>query len=181
MSESESTVEYLHGKQDKSKKGSVPKDENGKPSRLRHTNLMVTINTNQVVEQSSEDFNQLVDKLRNSITSVFKESFIHDYCKLSKKAVPGSQLNDEWFKPQGRQTVFACEVGPQSKRLHAHVGIFIPHYTYIDIELDKLKSDIKEVMKLSGWDNVYINTTYDRSSSKSEQCLLDYISKNPAQ
>ena len=163
----------------KKKKGSAPLDDDGKKTRLRHTNYFLTINTNQVFHERSEEAEGQKESLRTAIRKIFNEKFIDSYIDLHPNAPKGSKINELWIKCDETEIIWALEVGETSKRLHAHVAVLIPHYTLLKVKEQDLKIDLDKAMEEVGYSNYYFKPIYGREAGCGKDQLKAYIMKNP--
>src|SRR5579875_267195 len=151
--------------------------------RLKHSNVLITINTNDMISENPNDPIRIekIDRLRTAVKAVFNEDFLKYYISLRTdhpKYEPGMQIDSNWIHPDKIAIRFAIERGPRSGLLHVHVGVFISHYTVIKYELEKIKEDIKKAMSNVGWSSPYINAVYSQVANI-DDALRDYIAKNP--
>jgi len=147
--------------------------------RLRHSNLMITINTNDcVVNPSTEEGQQKIQNFRQIIKSIFNESFVQNYFIFKSDAPQGSAFTNLWF-PRQPEIHYALEIGGERGFLHCHIGIFIAHRTKIQLDESKFYNDLLEKMTAVGWSNFYINKRWSYNASDLKQGLLEYIKKNP--
>lgn len=163
----------------KVKNKDVPLDANGNKARLRRTNYFVTINTNQAMTPESEEAEQKIEVLRVAIRKVFNEQFIDQYVQLADKALPGSAINKTWVKWDECSLHWAPEIGEGQHRLHAHIGVFIPHYTKIKIKEKELLEALTPIMEEAGFPGFYFKSKYGNEAGNSQEILMSYIKKNP--
>src|SRR5579885_1946725 len=154
-----------------------------KKKRLKHSNLMLTINTNDHISENPNDPIRIekINRLKTAIKNVFNEDFLKYYISLrtdDPRLPEGSKIDSTWIHPDKIAIQYSIERGSKTGFLHSHVGIFISHYTVIKYELEKLKSDIKNAMTEQGWSSPFIHHTYSQAANV-DKTLYDYISKNP--
>lgn len=164
----------------KIKNKNVPSLKDGKKARLRRTNYFVTINTNQAMTPQSEEAEQKIETLREIIRKIFNDTFIDNYVGLAEKAPEGSAITKEWIKTDETAIHWGPEIGDDQHRLHAHVGVFIPHYTKLRINEKKLLADLTTLMDEGGFAGFYFNSKYGTETGPSEEILREYVRKHPA-
>jgi hypothetical protein len=162
----------------------APANGSAKKKHLAHTNILLTINTNEFISENAEDPVRIekIQKFKEGIRKIFNEKFLQNYIsiKQDKRTPPGSAINSEWIKTDALELQYAVERGPKTGFLHAHIGIFIAHWTLLKLEYDKLKQDLTEVMTELGWPGFnFAPPTYGRLASDVDNGLKNYISKSP--
>jgi hypothetical protein len=155
-----------------------------KSKRLKHSNMMLTINTNDYIsdDPNNEMRIEKIDKFKRALRRVFNEHFLQNYVSVKQdpRTPPGSAIDSNWVKTDGLEIQFNCERGPKTGFLHSHVGIFLSHYTLIKYELELLKNDIRKACFEEGWENVYISPqSYSIKASDIDNWLKEYIEKSP--
>jgi hypothetical protein len=155
-----------------------------KKKHLKHTNILLTVNTNEYISEDTKDSVRLqkISKLKEAILKIFNKYFVANYIsiKQDKRTPPGSAVSSEWFKTDALLIQYSVERGPKTGFLHAHIGIFIPHYTLIKLESEKLYQDLGNVMKESGWPGFHLSpVVYGRLASDVDHGLMNYIAKSP--
>ena len=154
-----------------------------KKRRLKHSNLMLTVNTNDFISENPDDpiRQEKINRLRTAIKNVFNEDFLKYYISLradDPRLPEGSAIDSNWIHPDKIMIQYSLERGSKTGFLHSHIGIFISHYTIIKYELEKLKEDVKKAVAEQGWESPFIHHTYSQSANP-DQTLQDYVSKSP--
>lgn len=108
------------------------------------------MNTNDYISENPEDQVRIekIEKFKEGIRKIFNERFLQNYIsiKQDKRTPADSALTPEFIKVDALELQFAVERGPKTGFLHAHIGIFIPHYTLLKLEYEKLKGDLSKMM-----------------------------------
>src|ERR1700677_4872483 len=124
-----------------------------------YSTFFLTINTNQQAYATS--------KLKKRLTELFEND--DDFYLLFKNR-PGTEGGVESIDREDAKIQMAIEVGPKSKKVHAHVLIRVRHHG--NIQFDKAFTD-DVIKKLLGVDGIYINI---KGSGASILTLEEYIS-----
>lgn len=146
----------------------LTKSGNKKQLKLRHSNYLITINTNKRYTGFEEHFNAKEVELQNAIEAIF-----NDTSNLVKIVTFKDTTHNFTRKHIKNINVdYALELAPNTSTLHAHVALYISHYSSIKIDYALMKKLLLEQLKL---ENIYIN---NRVCSSSEKNILEYIYKN---
>ncbi len=161
-------------------KAKTPVGTDGTKTRLRHTNIFCTLNTNQNVQETSENYELMTNNLRAVINSVWNEDYLDRYVEIKEGAPSGSVVDAPWIKVDKCEIQYALELGPETGKLHAHIGIFIPHYTLLQLNNAKFREDLTNAMVANGFPNgFYYNVKFGAEAYDPVVAMKAYIAKNP--
>ena len=93
-----------------------------KQRRLKHSNVLITINTNDMISENPNDPIRIekIDRLRNAIKAVFNEDFLKYYISLRTdhpKYEPGMQIDSNWIHPDKISYKICNRTRPQNRIL----------------------------------------------------------------
>lgn len=137
-------------------------------SRVRHSNFLVTINTN--VRPTADD----IDDLASSLDGAIQEFLTPDGLRQTINVLePNVRLNRASVRDV--EAEYAIEVGEKAKggRVHAHCIIKVSHTTKIRMDGKKITELITSQMDSSAVKNVYVNIKLLNTGAYAE----DYIRK----
>jgi hypothetical protein len=116
----------------RSKVSNVRAKQKKKPERrIKHSNFIFTINTNQRIGPYDERLEEFCDSLKDCMSDIF--SNLHDYVKILE---PDHEWSREYIKKAECDSV--VERGEKFDQIHCHCFIGISHYS-------KLQLDRKEI------------------------------------
>lgn len=145
----------------------VPKEKKTKRQNT-YSNFLLTINTNQQVQPTSEEFEPFCRKFRGVIQALMTGATKY----IKYKTTDGcSNLIDSI---NSESTV---EVGTDTNpSVHCHSLIMIKHHTKLQLDLAKIRHVVKAAMDLPG---VYVNVRLvNRNAACNLQAVLGYIRKD---
>jgi hypothetical protein len=127
----------------------VPK---AKRNQLRYSNFLCTINTN-VAFQDEQDprLKEFSLKFSSALDDIFEKNI--------KDAVMIKQPGDTWDKIKKVQILGKLEIGGEHKKLHAHIGCRIAHYTKIHLDCVKIRESVENSCQLPP-NSVYVNSEW---------------------
>lgn len=138
------------------------KERNVRP---KHSNFLLTINTNKGIADGSEGMAEKIATFETSINQILQN--VGDYVRLPD----GDDWNDdEKFKDVNIQ--YTIERGDKQHRLHIHILFQFTHFSKILLNYDKIKSKICDDM---GLENVYMLNKLIKNSGQMN--ITDYLQK----
>jgi len=148
-----------------------------KRKHVQHSNVLLTINTNQRVDIKSSEYPIMKQKFKEILNEIFNRNFKR-YISFKRGAPTGSNFKKQWFK--SIKLEFATEVGPKTKCLHAHILIKIAHYTLIKIDMEKIREDLDKLMKEKlNISSYHFHFDYTKRANDNIDNIRKYIYKNP--
>ena len=137
------------------------KEKNIKP---KHSNFLLTINTNQQYKDNDEHLDNDIKVFDNTTNEILNH--IDEYVKLPEPHI----WNDDLIKDADIQ--YVIERGGKKGQLHIHILFKFTHHTNIQLNYDKIKTKIKTDL---GLQNVYMLNKLIRHSGNDN--IVDYLSK----
>jgi len=125
----------------------------------KHTNMFITINTNQTTLDILPQFRQVCREYFNKL-----EDYI-DFRDNKKNTLDYIDIIDCKYK---------IEIGPKNHTIHVHALIKITHHTYIRMMIRELKEDIRKAMNIAT--DFHLDTKFLKSD-ESELNILQYMQK----
>lgn len=141
--------------------------EEQKVKQLRHSNFFITINTNKRFTGNEEDYEEFIEKFKNSIDNQFTNDNIVNLIKVQNEE---HELSEKYIKNIDIQS--AIELGPATGTVHSHILVKIAHYTNVRLEYQHFKETI---MKDMGLKNIFMNIKLYRNAGDR---LETYLNKN---
>ena len=156
------------------KKVGRPKGKTGKPPtlRLRHSNYLLTFNTNKPIDNpNSEEFRQFDEAVNNIINSIINKTRLgtpEDLIRITKAGHTFDKIVSIRF--QG-----ASEIGDIKKCLHYHIAVKIAHRTAVHLNLDKIRAEWTDGLQALRLKNGVFNYELYKDA---ERDVLRYIYKH---
>lgn len=141
--------------------------EQQKIKQLRHSNFFITINTNKRYTGNEEDYEEFIEKFKNSIDNQFTNDNIVNLIKVQNEE---HELSEKYIKNIDIQS--AIELGPTTGTIHSHILVKIAHYTNVRLEYQYFK---EQIMKDMGLKNIFMNVKLYRNANDT---LERYLFKN---
>ena len=156
MSNNKPTIKIKENIQDMTKK-----DKNIKP---KHSNFLLTINTNQQYKENDEHLGDDIEIFDNSIKTILNS--IDEYVNLPE--------TDKWddatiIEPE---IEYVIERGGMKGQLHIHILFKFKHFSKIQLNYNKIKDKLKTDL---GLDNVYMFNRLIRNGGNDN--VMDYLKK----
>lgn len=101
--------------------------------------FFLTMNTNRSPVSNVEE-RELVSNLGDALTDVFKDH--NSMRQIIKFLIPGHTYSKLFIQSSAAE--FAVEKGGKMKRLHAHVWLEVTHTSKIHLDLEAVKSLVKD-------------------------------------
>jgi len=137
--------------------------------RVKFSSFLLTINPNQSYDPGDvKSIKKASKKLKKSIDGLFNEGNIGKLIKI----------NNEKDKEKDKKEIIrdinihkSLEYGKEKGKLHAHLFVVINHYSKIQLDNQKIRSELKEDLG-----SIYYNNTLVRNKEDAQN-ILEYISK----
>lgn len=138
--------------------------------RLKHSNFIITINTNKKVGVHSKEAEELAERLEIIGEEVLKELNANGF---GFKYLDGQgSWTPQWIKSV--ETEGTTEIGPKTGFLHLHMMVLLEHWTKVQVDTKELKEYFSEA-----WGSpVYVNVEYFMEADRAREVLRAYIRKN---
>ena len=130
----------------------------------KHSNFLLTINTNQQYKDNDEHLDNDIEVFDNTINEILNH--IDEYVNLPE--------NDKWDDNTIKdvQIDYTIERGGKKGQLHIHILLKFKHHSRIQLNYEKIKSKVKEDL---GLNNIYMYNRLVRNSGNDN--ILDYLNK----
>ena len=137
------------------------KEKNIKP---KHSNFLLTINTNQQYKDNDEHLQDDIEIFDESIKTILNN--IDQYINLPET----DKWNDETIKDCDID--YTIERGSKKGQLHIHILFKFKHHSRLQLNYEKIKEKLKTDL---GLNNVYMYNRLVRNSGNDS--IIDYLSK----
>ncbi len=137
------------------------KEKNVKP---KHSNFLLTINTNQQYKENDEHLQDDIEIFDHSIKTILNN--IDQYINLPET----DKWNDDTIKDCDID--YTIERGSKKGQLHIHILFKFKHHSKIQLNYTKIKD---KLIKDLGLKNVYMYNRLIRNNGSEN--VLDYLSK----
>ena len=137
------------------------KEKNVKP---KHSNFLLTINTNQQYKDNDEHLQDDIEIFDHSIKTILNN--IDQYINLPET----DKWDDNTIKDADID--YTIERGGKKGQLHIHILFKFKHHSRLQLNYEKIKDKLKTDLVL---DNVYMYNRLIRNSNNDN--VLDYLSK----
>ena len=137
------------------------KEKNIQP---KHSNFLLTINTNQQYKDDDEHLQDDIEIFDESIKTILNN--IDQYINLPET----DKWNDETIKDCDID--YTIERGGKKGQLHIHILFKFKHHSRLQLNYDKIKDTLKKDL---GLQNVYMYNRLVRNSGNDS--IIDYLSK----
>lgn len=151
------------------------KDKRAGEKVLRESGFLLTVNTN-TIPKSGDEAERMGNELKDTIKDLLEGSDANGEPKIKRliKFV-GERASDEYGTESVKEIKYeiGIELGthPKGGRVHAHVAIYIKHYSKIHLNTDEIQGFINNE---TGYDT-HVNVKYIGGYDALER----YISKRP--
>ena len=137
------------------------KEKNVKP---KHSNFLLTINTNQQYKDNDEHLQDDIEIFDESIKTILNN--IDQYINLPET----DKWDDNTIKDV--DVDYVIERGGKKGQLHIHILFEFKHHSHLQLNYEKIKDKLKTDL---GLDNVYMYNRLIRHNGSEN--VLDYLSK----
>ena len=137
------------------------KEKNIKP---KHSNFLLTINTNQQYKDDDEHLDDDIEIFNHSIKTILNN--IDQYINLPET----DKWNDETIKDCDID--YTIERGGKKGQLHIRILFKFKHHSRLQLNYEKIKEKLKTDL---GLNNVYMYNRLVRNSGNDS--IIDYLSK----
>ena len=137
------------------------KEKNVKP---KHSNFLLTINTNQQYKDNDEHLQDDIEIFDESIKTILNN--IDQYINLPET----DKWDDDTIKDADID--YTIERGGKKGQLHIHILFKFKHHSRLQLNYEKIKDKLKTDL---GLDNVYMYNRLIRNNGSEN--VLDYLSK----
>ena len=137
------------------------KDKNIKP---KHSNFLLTINTNQQYKDDDEHLQDDIEIFDESIKTILNN--IDQYINLPET----DKWDDETIK--NVDVDYVIEHGGKKGQLHIHILFKFKHHSRLQLKYEKIKEKLKTDL---GLNNLYLYNRLVRNSGNDS--IIDYLSK----
>ena len=146
--------------------------------RLAHSAWLITVNTNKEFHGTEDNFQEEYDRIKGVIDQVFgNESLSKNASKYFPIRRSGAynaktadhQYNNSYIK--NIKVEITSELGGERSLLHFHIVVWISHWTYLNIAIPTIRTDLQQLYGQS----LYINMKRLHTSSVTK--AREYIRK----
>lgn len=162
-----------------------PKTLKEQGKKLAHSNWLFTFNTNcQWNGDDNDKQRKLFLGLAEGMKKAFSQQNIASAITLkSAQKKAGHEVNANWIASI-RVTPPKVEVGGDRAQIHGHVGVFIDHYTRIQLDYTKLKHVVRDEVRAATGEpkrRIYFNAKVLKSDAQITSTIINYVDKDTAE
>lgn len=116
-----------------------------KKRRIKYSNYKILINPNKrIPPENKQEIREAMEQLHRALATVFSRENLPNLIVINKYKCPDDTFCPELFKEidvGGR-----VEYGPQNHCVHAHVWLYISHYTCMKLDYEAVDKAFEELL-----------------------------------
>lgn len=133
------------------------------PEKFKHTNILLTINTNQRYQDNDANLQNDVEVFDGTVQNILNN--INNYCKFPD----GDNWNDNSIKDVSID--YIVEKGTQKNCIHAHALVKIKHNTKLQLDFKKIQEKVNTELGIV----TYVNGRLVKNNGSDN--IVDYLNK----
>jgi len=138
----------------------------------RHSNFLITINTNQVYDPNNPDSLSLETRFDQALSTIFADTNIPNLIDFK---IDGHTFTRPYIDSINVERVIEYNGKTNQNRLHAHVFVQVAHRSKIHLKLSEIK---QKIMEDTGLSNLYFYTkVYRHANDNLENVMRNYLKK----